>query len=674
MELTARSGGRHKVGNELAKAAGTDENIGRVLSNRYRVVARRGSGGAGIVYRAVDDRLGRTVAIKLLQRGLADDPIFLRRFRDEAQAAAQLNHPNIMKVFDWGSDEGEPYLVMEYLSNGSLRELYARGVELTTPQVVQIGAATASALGYSHNRNFLHRDIKPANLLFDDGGRVRIADFGLVRALSESSATETGGGILGTPRYMAPEQVEGKRSVPGSDVYSLGLVLYEALFGAIPFQGDTQLALAFARLREPVVNPNPEDPVASSIVSMLDREPDRRPSAAEIEHLWNAFARDLANPEPLFVGGQVLTAMTPEAVMDDSLQWLGDGATVAGDLTEHLASDRGDGATAVLVASIGDEGDEPTSVLEVAKPVHVEPFPPETEEVGGRRPWWLLFFLLPILVAAALGAAVLYQHFREIKVDNVANLTAVAATQRLRGEGIAHVSVQDRYSTGVPLGRVIGSSPSVGANVHPDGDVVLYVSKGHAPVYVASYQSAQFAMAQRALLAKGFRVDPKYEYSPDVPAGVVMGETPVNQRVPYHSIVRFVVSKGPAPRPVPNVVGASLATAEGDLTNQGFVYQVQKQYSNSVASGDVLSQSVSAGTVLGVGSSVTIVSSLGPHYVQVPNVVGDALGSAESTLQSQGFAIGTVSAPFGGSIVQYQSPGAGQTVLYGASINLLVIP
>jgi beta-lactam-binding protein with PASTA domain len=169
-------------------------------------------------------------------------------------------------------------------------------------------------------------------------------------------------------------------------------------------------------------------------------------------------------------------------------------------------------------------------------------------------------------------------------------------------------------------------------------------------------------------------VDPTYEYSPDVPAGVVMQESPVNQKVAYRSVVKFVVSKGPAPRPVPNVVGASLAAAEGDLTNQGFVYSVQKQYSNSVASGDVISQSVSSGTVLSVGSSVTIVESLGPHYVQVPNVVGDALNTAESTLQGQGFTIGTVSAPFGGAIVQYQSPGAGQSVLYGATINLLVIP
>ncbi|WP_298209179.1 protein kinase [Ferrimicrobium sp.] len=672
MELAVRSGGRHKVGSELAKAAGTDENIGRVLSNRYRVVVRRGSGGAGIVYRAVDDRLGRTVAIKLLQRGLADDLIFLRRFRDEAQAAAQLNHPNIMKVFDWGSDEGEPYLVMEYLSNGSLRELYGRGVTLTTPQVVQIGAATASALAYSHNRNFLHRDIKPANLLFDDGGRVRIADFGLVRALSETSATETAGGIPGTPRYMAPEQVEGKRSVPGSDVYSLGLVLYEALFGAIPFQGDTPFALAFARLRDPVVNPNPEDPIATSIVSMLEREPDRRPSAAEIERLWNGFARDLPNPEPLFEGGHGPTIVTPEAVMDDSLQWVGDAGTAAGDLTEHEAAEQGDGATAVLVDSV--EGDDDTSALGVPEAVRRTPAPSETEEVGGRRPWWLLFFLLPILVAAALGVAVLYQHFRDIKVENVSNLTAAIASQRLRGEGIAHVNLASRYSVSVPSGHVIGSSPPGGANVHPDGSVVLFVSKGHAPVYVASYQSAQFTVAQRALLAKGFRVDPRYEYSPDVPAGVIMGETPVNERAPYHSIVRFVVSKGPAPRPVPNVVGTSVTTAEGDLTNQGFLYSVQKQYSNSVANGEVISQSVSAGTVLGVGSNVTIVESLGPHYVQVPNVVGDALGAAESTLQSQGFAIGTVSAPFGGSIVQYESPGAGQTVLYGASVNLLVIP
>jgi serine/threonine protein kinase len=637
------------------------------------VVARRGSGGAGIVYRAIDDRLGRTVAIKLLQRGLADDPIFLRRFRDEAQAAAQLNHPNIMKVFDWGSDEGEPYLVMEYLSNGSLRELHARGSSLSTSQVVQIGAATASALAYSHHRNFLHRDIKPANLLFDDGGRVRIADFGLVRALSETTVTETGGGILGTPRYMAPEQVEGKRSVPGSDVYSLGLVLYEALFGAIPFQGDTQLALAFARLRDPVVNPLPDDPVARSIVSMLERDAESRPSAAEIEHEWNGFARDLTNPEPLFAPGAGALASTPEVVMDDSLQWLADGSTIAVDLTDHLALARDESSTAVLTDQTSGNIDH-TSALDISNTPRLTPVPQDMEEVGSRRPWWLLFFLLPILVAAALGGAVLYQRLRTIRVDDVANLTASSASQRLRGEGIAHIALESRYSSKVPSGRVIGSSPSGGQSIHPNSSVVLYVSKGHAPVYVASFQSAQFTTAQHALVAKGFLVHPTYEYSPDVPAGVVMSESPVNQKVPYHSVVKFIVSKGPAPRPVPNVVGVSLTTAEGDLTNQGFTYSVQKQYSNSVSNGDVISQSVSAGTVSTVGTSVTLVESLGPHYVRVPNVVGDALGAAESTLQSQGFVVGTVSAPFGGSIVQYESPGAGQTALYGASVNLLVIP
>jgi len=634
-------------------------------------VARRGSGGAGVVYRALDDRLGRPVAIKLLLRGLSDDPMFLRRFRDEAQAAAQLNHPNIMKVFDWGSDEGEPYLVMEYLSNGSLRELYARGTTLSTSQVVQIGAATASALAYSHNRNFLHRDIKPANLLFDDGGRVRIADFGLVRALSETTVTETGGGIIGTPRYMAPEQVEGKRSVPGSDVYALGLVLYEALFGAIPFQGDTQLALAFARLRDPVINPRPEDPVACSVVAMLNRDPDERPSAAEVERTLNAFARDLTNPEPLFVGHAAPADATPEMVMDDSLQWLADGSTLAADVTQHFGA--GAMVPETTMVPVDDrERDDRTSALAVAKPAI--PAIGDSEEVGSRRPWWLLFFLLPILVAAALGVAVLYQHLHEVKMDNVANLTAATASQRLRAEGITHVTLDQRYSSAVPSGHVIGSNPKSGANVHPDNTVVLFVSKGHAPVYVASFQSAQFSRAKQALTAQGFQVDPTYEYSPDVPAGVVMQESPVNQKVAYRSVVKFVVSKGPAPRPVPNVVGASLAAAEGDLTNQGFVYSVQKQYSNSVASGDVISQSVSSGTVLSVGSSVTIVESLGPHYVQVPNVVGDALNTAESTLQGQGFTIGTVSAPFGGAIVQYQSPGAGQSVLYGATINLLVIP
>lgn len=630
------------------------------------MVARRGSGGAGIVYRAIDDRLGRTVAVKVLQRGLADDPVFLRRFRDEAQAAAQLNHPNIMKVFDWGSDEGEPYLVMEYLANGSLRELWARGVRLTRPQVVRLGQATASALAYSHTRNLLHRDIKPANLLFDEEGRVRIADFGLVRALSETTVTDSGGGLVGTPRYMSPEQVEGTRSLPASDVYSLGLVLYEALTGAIPFTGDTQLALAFARLRQPVPQPDPSDKVLGLVCRMLEVRPESRPSAAEAEETFEHLARELGAGQPIAALFDPPEGLTPEAIMDDSLEWVhatkvvgGEGATI---LLEVDAPSR----TTSLPKQPGQR--EPGTLVPAPVPAS------GLSEVGRHRRWWLLVPLVVLVAAIGYGGFLAWQRLRVVELPRLSDLTAAQAVAALHSHGLLSVATAATYSASVPEGRVVGSTPPAGSRVQADRRVVVLVSQGHAPVFAASFVGAPFTKAKATFARLGLVVDPTYRYSPDVPTGVVMSESPVNRKVAFGSKVSLVVSKGPAPRPVPNVTGDSLSSAESSLKAQGFAWSVSKQYSTSVSAGDVISQGTAAGTVEPFGTTIALVDSLGPHYVQVPNVVGDSLSQAESILQSAGFVIGTVSAPFGGSTVQYQSPGGGQTVLYGASVNLLVIP
>jgi beta-lactam-binding protein with PASTA domain len=630
------------------------------------VVARRGSGGAGIVYRAIDDRLGRTVAVKVLQRGLADDPVFLRRFRDEAQAAAQLNHPNIMKVFDWGSDEGEPYLVMEYLANGSLRELWARGVRLTRPQVIRLGQATASALAYSHTRNLLHRDIKPANLLFDEEGRVRIADFGLVRALSETTVTDSGSGLVGTPRYMSPEQVEGTRSLPASDVYSLGLVLYEALTGAIPFTGDTQLALAFARLRQPIPQPDPDDKVLVLVCRMLELRPESRPSAAEVEEAFDHLARELGTGQPIAALFDAPTTLTPEAIMDDSLQWVHATRAVGGEGATILLEVEAPSRTSTLPEQPGRVQAQP-----VVAPPGVTNGP---SEVGRHRRWWLVAPLVVLLAALGYGGYLAWQRLRVVQLPRVGDLTAAQAVATMHSDGLLSVTTAATYSASVPEGRVVGSAPPAGTRVRADRRVIVLVSRGHAPVFAASFVGAPFARAKASFARLGLVVDPTYRYSPDVPTGVVMSESPVNRKVAFGSRVTFVVSKGPAPRPVPNVTGDSLSGAEAALKAQGFAWSVSKQYSDSVSAGDVISQGTAAGTVEPFGTTIALVDSLGPHYVQVPNVIGDSLSQAESTLQSAGFVIGTVSAPFGGSTVQYQSPGGGQTVLYGATVNLLVIP
>ena len=202
--------------------------VGRVLSGRYRLIAPIGSGASAQVFLADDTRLRRRVAVKLLHAGLADDDGFLRRFRAEAQAAAALNHPNIVAVYDWGEDEGTPYLVTEYLAGGSLRAMLDQGVRLSPSQALLVGLEATRALDYAHRRGFVHRDIKPANLLFGEDERLRVADFGLARALAEAAWTEPAGAVLGTARYASPESARGEAVDGRADVYSLGLVLIEA--------------------------------------------------------------------------------------------------------------------------------------------------------------------------------------------------------------------------------------------------------------------------------------------------------------------------------------------------------------------------------------------------------------------------------------------------------------
>src|SRR5918994_4993920 len=242
----------------------TDQ-IGRVLGGRYRLLGPVGAGASAQVYLADDVRLRRRVAVKILHAGLADDESFLRRFRAEAQAAAALSHPHIVAVYDWNGDGGTPFLVTEYLSGGSLRSVLDAGHRLTPSQALIVGLEAARALDHAHRQGFVHRDIKPANLLFGSDGRLRIADFGLAKAIAEAGWTEPTGSVLGTARYASPEQARGEPVDGRSDIYSLALVLIEAVTGTVPFSADTTIATLMARLERPLVAPDELGPLTAVV-------------------------------------------------------------------------------------------------------------------------------------------------------------------------------------------------------------------------------------------------------------------------------------------------------------------------------------------------------------------------------------------------------------------------
>ena len=253
------------------------ESVGRVLGKRYRLLSAVGAGASAQVFLAEDVSLRRHVAVKVLQPGLADDEAFLKRFRAEARLVASLNHPHLLRVFDWGEEAGEPYLVLEYLGGGSLLDIYERGTRLSPSQASQLGAHVARGLAYAHPRGLVHRDIKPANLLFDEEGRVRVADFGVARALAEAAWTEPAGSLVGTARYASPEQAQGSTLDGRADVYSLALVLYEGLTGEVPFVSDTTMGTLMARVgRAPAAQPRPRTPPGDPVVG--GQPPARRPA------------------------------------------------------------------------------------------------------------------------------------------------------------------------------------------------------------------------------------------------------------------------------------------------------------------------------------------------------------------------------------------------------------
>ena len=237
------------------------DSIGRVLGKRYRLLSALGTGASAHVYLAEDVSLQRHVAVKVLQPGLATDEAFLKRFRAEARSVASLNHPHVLRVFDWGDDADGPYLVLEYLGGGSLRDLLDRDIRLSLPQAAQLGTEVAQGLAYAHLRGLVHRDIKPANLLFDEEGRVRVADFGVARALAEAAWTEPAGAMVGTARYISPEAAEGKPVDGRADVYSLALVLYEAVTGVVPFVTDTTMGTSGRPYRAAAAAQRPVGPL-----------------------------------------------------------------------------------------------------------------------------------------------------------------------------------------------------------------------------------------------------------------------------------------------------------------------------------------------------------------------------------------------------------------------------
>jgi eukaryotic-like serine/threonine-protein kinase len=635
------------------------DSIGRVLGDRYRLVRALGTGASAHVYLADDVSLHRRVAIKVLHPALAGDSSFLRRFRSEAHTVAALSHPNILQVFDWGEEDGQPYLVLEYLGGGSLRQIYDTGVLLSPEQAVQVGLQAAAGLEYAHRRGLVHRDIKPANLLFDADRRLRIADFGLARALAEASWTEPDGAILGTARYSAPEQVEGWVLDGKADVYALALVLYEGVAGEPAFIGDTTVATLMARVGTLLPEHEALGRLNDVLVWAAAPDPAERYDAAELALRLRAIELALPRPDPLPIVVEGMAVGTDRATVDP------------GERPAPL--------------------DDAVNLTELGAPA------PEGKRTGGftdgttppraRRRWWrvaLIGTVAAALVAAGAYLAVENQVFTPSHpVPLVVGKSVVDARAAVAADKFTVRTTGHRTSLALGAGLILSQRPAAragGATVTAKEGSTIDVVVSSGPPLVAIPDLTSFTSCNQAVQALeavhlvGVCPASSARYSSTVVTGAVIGSSPAGT-APYRSTVVVITSKGHAPVAVPPVTGSgsTYATASAALTSAGLTPAQNKTYSATVPTGQVIGTSPPAAGPVPFGSTVTVNISLGPQPVAIPDEVGNSVDTATAALEADGLHVAGPYGPPGSTTVLSTDPAPGTAVQPGTTVNLYTL-
>jgi serine/threonine-protein kinase len=632
----------------------TTDSIGRVLARRYRIESALGSGTSATVYAAWDVVLQRRVAIKVLHPGLAGDGSFLRRFRYEAQSAAALTHPHVLSVYDWGEDERGPFLVLEYLGGGSLRDLLDNGRRVSEAQAAAVGAQAASALAYAHGRGFVHRDIKPANLVFDEDGRLRIADFGLARALAEAAMTEPAGATVGTARYAAPEQALGRPVDGRADVYSLALVLYEAVTGVVPFTADTIAGTLMARVGSRLPGHDKLGPLAAVLDEAAAPDVADRLDAQGLARHLTELAATLPPPAPLpLAGAGGLGVAQP-------------GARPAVDRTEH-------GLGFTVADGHPDEGGRhDTDAMAMATAVGVADADRPTDGARQRRRWpWVVSVVVLVLALAAAGAAYAAARTKFFipshRLPIVTGLTPTQASQLLRVDKLHLRVLRRRFSPTLASGRILRQIPSAGTLLKENNTVSVVLSSGPPPVAVPSLAAitGDCPAVVAALTAAHLHPVCTHANSTTVKSGTVISWTPTGHATEF-STVDVTVSSGPPTETIPPLTGSTCTGATTALKAVGLLAQCTNAYSSTVPNGQVISWTPTGTAPEGTTIAVSI--SEGPQPVTVPPVDGDTVAQAISALEAAGL-VPAADGPLVGSVFD-STPAAGTSVPPGSTVTL----
>ncbi|MFI8254667.1 Stk1 family PASTA domain-containing Ser/Thr kinase [Streptomyces filamentosus] len=630
-----------------------DPLVGRLLDGRYRVDARIAVGGMATVYRAVDTRLDRVLALKVMHPALAADAVFVERFIREAKSVARLAHPNVVGVFDQGAEGAYVYLAMEYVSGCTLRDVLRERGALQPRAALDVLEPVLAALGAAHRAGFVHRDMKPENVLIGDDGRVKVADFGLVRSVG--SATATTGAVLGTVSYLAPEQIEHGTADTRADVYACGVVLYEMLTGAKPHSGDTPAQVLYQHL-------NTDVPAPSAAVPGLPPALDDLVAAATAR-----------NPEVRPEDAVALLALAREAraaLTDEQLDALPPRAR-AGE------RDTGEDRTGVIARPVpAPEAGEPHAVQHTSRLSAPGPPPSRPRRLRRPAPRGPLLIVLGVLLALGLGTGVWYINSGQFtRVPAVLGQPEAVAAKRLSDAGLDLGTTKRAFSDVYERGTVMGVDPAPGERIRSHTTVTLTLSRGPELVKVPNLKNKPLGEAKRILAEEGLAPGVVTSaFSTTVAQGAVIGSDPEpgTERSP-DSAVALVVSKG-APVDVPDVTGETVEDATASLQEAGLKVTVAPERVHSPEdAGAVAAQSLAEGSRAAKGDAITLTVSKGPRPVEVPDVVGMTTDEAREELENAGFEVKVEkSFPFLGDEVTGQSVEGGETAPEGSTVAITI--
>ena len=563
-------------------------NKGYLLGDRYRIIDTLGEGGMANVYLAEDIILQRKVAVKILRLDLQKEPQTLARFQREALATSELSHPNIVMVLDVGTDHGLPYMVMEYVDGPDLKDYIRANSPLNLGNIIKIMDQILSAMSLAHKHNVIHRDLKPQNILMDKHGNIKIADFGIAVALNQNSVTQTNSAI-GSVHYMSPEQTRGGLVTKQSDIYSLGIILYELITGNVPFNGDSAVSIALKHAQEPIPSirkqdPNIPQPLENVVLKATAKDPrDRYNSAKEMkDDLDTSLEPGRAN-EPVF---------KPTHGNND------DETIILPNFKPNQVVEKTDSENRTQKKT--DDYQKNRSSF--------------TQALRKHKWWWLFVGIVAVLIIGLMFFVLNNNKNSDIRIPDVTNLSEKKARNKLENVGLKVGKIKHRNSDSIDRGKVIETSPVAGSEIKRGRYIDLYISDGAGMVQVPDVTGDEYGIAVQKLEKLGFEVIRENQFSSSVPPDHVISQSVAAdvEVKPEQTTITLVISKGKNPRSkhrmikLPDLKDYSLKQAQEFAHKHGLTLQVSSAYSSKVKKGMIISMSPAAGTQVPRGSTISV--------------------------------------------------------------------